>query len=307
MTLSSSKPTYNTVITSDYLEEDVYPEESPALVIIHDSNHEYVHPHWHRGLEIVHSDTGPARFTVDNKVYDIESGDTLIISPYDLHHALIDSPYRGISVTFNGDTIAKLYPFADRYRFSWTAPNASDNDRASLVALLTRIMELSNHQARDRSFLINAALYEMLSLLYTRFTCGIRRPEEIRRGRNIIMEIIGYLNKHYTEPLTETFVAQQFSYSREHFSRLFKRATGNSFKEYLTELRCEDAHAKLLNSKSSVAEISQATGFPSAKSLNDAFRKRYGISPREYRAMHHTKNAAGVSGSAQSTRQRRNA
>ncbi|WEV67034.1 AraC family transcriptional regulator [Bifidobacterium sp. ESL0769] len=288
MALSSPKPTYNTVITPDYLEEDVYPEEYPALVIIHDSNYEYVHPHWHRGLEIVHSASGDARFTVGNKVYDIESGDTLIISPYELHHALIDSPYRGISVTFNGDIIAKLYPFADRYRCSWLAPTASDDDRASLVALLMRIMELSNRQERDRSFLINAALYEMLSLLYTRFTCGIRRPEEIRRGRNIIMEIIGYLNKHYTEPLNETFVAQQFGYSREHFSRLFKRATGNSFKEYLTELRCEDAHAKLLNSKSSVADISRAAGFPSATSFNAAFRQRYGTSPREYRAVRHT-------------------
>lgn len=289
MALSSPKPTYNTVITPDYLEEDVYPEEYPALVIIHDSNYEYVHPHWHRGLEIVHSASGDARFTVDNKIYDIKSGGTLIISPYELHHALIDSPYRGISVTFNGDIIAKLYPFSDRYRFSWSATTASDDDRSSLVNLLTRIMELSNRQERDRSFLINATLYEMLSLLYTRFTCGIRRPEEIRRGRNIIMEIIGYLNKHYTQPLTETFVAQQFGYSREHFSRLFKRATGNSFKEYLTELRCEDAHAKLLNSKSSVADISQAAGFPSATSFNAAFRQRYGTSPREYRAAHHTK------------------
>lgn len=284
----ASPSIHNSVITPDYLEEDVYPEEYPALVIIHEGNYESVRPHWHKGLEVIHAMEGQACFTINSKIYTVKAGDILIVSPYDLHHALITSHYRGISVTFNGEVINKLYPFADRFRFSQSTPNANDADLANLKSQLVRIAELYGRRERNRTFLVNAALYEMLNLLYTKFTCGVRRPEEIRRGRNIIMEIIGYLNKHYTQPLTETFVAQQFGYSREYFSRLFKKATGNGFKEYLTELRCEDAQAKLLNSKSSLTNICQSVGFPSVASLNSAFKQRYGLSPRNYRATHRT-------------------
>ncbi|WEV72765.1 AraC family transcriptional regulator [Bifidobacterium sp. ESL0790] len=278
-------PRAHKIITSDYLEEKVYPEEYPALVIVHNNSHREVPTHWHRGMEIAHAISGNLLFTVGAKKHTVRAGETLLISPYDIHGAVIRDPYKGISITFNADIVNRLYPFADRYLFDIDAPKASDDDRERLNELITTVTEQATSKKHDSGFLLNAALYEMLALLYRNFAYDVRRPEEIRRGRNIIQAIIGYLNAHYTEPLNENFVAEQFGYSREHFSRLFKKATGNSFKEYLTELRLQDAYAKVLTSTIPLADISDSSGFPNKASLNYAFQRRYDFTPKELRQL----------------------
>ena len=85
-----------------------------------------------------------------------------------------------------------------------------------------------------RGFKLNMLLYELLSLLYSRFVSGVRRPELVRSGRNITMQIIGYMTSHRKQHLEATDVAREFGYGREHFCRLFcKCGTG------LIETKCE--------------------------------------------------------------------
>ena len=58
MAIASAPMPYNTLIGPDYREENVYPEEHPGLVIIHDSPDEKAKAHWHPGLEFVYSSHG---------------------------------------------------------------------------------------------------------------------------------------------------------------------------------------------------------------------------------------------------------
>ena len=60
-------------------------------------------------------------------------------------------------------------------------------------------------------------LHELLSLLYSRFVSEVRRPELVRSGRNITMQIIGYMTSHRKQHLEATDVAREFGYGREHF------------------------------------------------------------------------------------------
>ena len=113
-----------------------------------------------------------------------------------------------------------------------------------------------------RGFKLNMLLYELLSLLYSRFVSGVRRPELVRSGRNITMQIIGYMTSHRKQHLEATDVAREFGYGREHFCRLFRKATGKTFKEFLTDLRLDDACRKLSGSSASIASIARECGFP---------------------------------------------
>ena len=63
-----------------------------------------------------------------------------------------------------------------------------------------------------RGFKLNMLLYELLSLLYSRFVSGVRRPELVRSGRNITMQIIGYMTSHRKQHLEATDVAREFGY-----------------------------------------------------------------------------------------------
>lgn len=113
-----------------------------------------------------------------------------------------------------------------------------------------------------RGFKLNMLLYELLSLLYSRFVSEVRRPELVRSGRNITMQIIGYMTSHRKQHLEATDVAREFGYGREHFCRLFRKATGKTFKEFLTDLRLDDACRKLSGSSASIASIAREMRFP---------------------------------------------
>lgn len=141
-----------------------------------------------------------------------------------------------------------------------------------------------------RGFKLNMLLYELLSLLYSRFVSEVRRPELVRSGRNITMQIIGYMTSHRKQHLEATDVAREFGYGREHFCRLFRKATGKTFKEFLTDLRLDDACRKLSGSSASIASIARECGFPDTRALQTAVQRKYGIRAQEYRERYENRN-----------------
>ena len=286
---------YNMVIGPDYLEENVYPQGFPALIILHTDPAEKTKPHWHRGLEVVYADRGETSFWVDDRLHRIEQGGVLLISPYSIHHGCSGEGItpRALSITFNHDALRPVYPFADRYLFDINSPQATRTDREQLVTLAKQALRRYEAGGLERAFLLNATLYDMLHLLYTRFTVGTRRPELTRDGRNLAMQMTGYVDAHHAEPLTAAQTAADFGYSREHFSRLFRKATGMSFKAFLTGVRLEDARERLEHSSASLSQIAKESGFPNQRALHSAFLECYGVAPREYRYT----TAAGMSGS----------
>ena len=101
----------------------------------------------------------------------------------------------------------------------------------------------------------------------------------VRSGRNITMQIIGYMTSHRKQHLEATDVAREFGYGREHFCRPFRKATGKTFKEFLTDLRLDDACRKLSGSSASIASIARECGFPDTRgrrpcNANTAYARR---------------------------------
>lgn len=78
-------------------------------------------------------------------------------------------------------------------------------------------------------------------------------------------------------------MAEQFHFSKEYFCRLFKKYSGITFTQYLTECRVVNAEHLLINTDSSIAEIAQLVGFSDEGRFISQFRKYYGDTPGSYR------------------------
>jgi AraC family transcriptional regulator of arabinose operon len=81
-------------------------------------------------------------------------------------------------------------------------------------------------------------------------------------------------------------MARTAGLSRFHFLRRFKRATGSTPWRYLLELRLARAKNLLIDPACSVAAAATAAGFADPAYFSRLFRKRTGITPREYRSRH---------------------
>jgi AraC-like DNA-binding protein/ligand-binding sensor protein len=98
----------------------------------------------------------------------------------------------------------------------------------------------------------------------------------IRRAKEFIME-------NQTEDLSLGQVAKAVNTSTFHFCKMFKKATGLNFTEYVSRVRVEKARNLLLNPNLRVSEIAYEVGFQSLTHFNRVFKKITGHSPSDYR------------------------
>jgi len=93
-----------------------------------------------------------------------------------------------------------------------------------------------------------------------------------------------YIQQHQGEDLSLGQVARAVNTSTFYFCKLFKKATGINFTDYLSRVRIEKARNLLLNPNLRVSEIAFEVGFQSLTHFNRVFKKLLGQSPTEYRA-----------------------
>jgi AraC-like DNA-binding protein len=89
----------------------------------------------------------------------------------------------------------------------------------------------------------------------------------------------------YFEPLTVADLARAAGLSPAHFSRQFRRTFGEAPHQYLLTRRLERAAALLRNTDRTVTEICFDVGLTSLGSFTTTFRRVYGTTPSDYRAM----------------------
>ncbi len=132
------------------------------------------------------------------------------------------------------------------------------------------------------------------SLVFRIFLWTIRR--NYKKGENLFITerdsgienvalvhgAVEYINANFAT-VTEADAAASINMSYSHFSRLFKRVMGKSFKEYLTATRINAAERMLFETDTPITEIALACGFATSSHFIDRFKRVKGITPRQYR------------------------
>jgi two-component system, response regulator YesN len=101
-----------------------------------------------------------------------------------------------------------------------------------------------------------------------------------------IRKAAAFIRENYSREITLKVVADMVFLNYYYFSQLFKRETGMSFTEYLTQVRMEKAKELLKEVKYKTYEISHMLGYSSSKHFSAIFKKSFGLTPIEYRNKH---------------------
>lgn len=101
--------------------------------------------------------------------------------------------------------------------------------------------------------------------------------------RRLLQRVVERMQADLNANLDLATLAAESGYSRAHFLRTFRAATGQTPHHYLTELRLTRAQALIASKSMSLIDIAAACGFSSHAHLSTAFRSRFGVSPSAYR------------------------
>lgn len=92
-----------------------------------------------------------------------------------------------------------------------------------------------------------------------------------------------YVQEHYAEPIGLANAAEAAELTTSYLSALFKKEMGIGFAEYLLNIRLNQVKRWLQDSDMSIAELSNRAGFTNYQHFCKTFKKKVGISPRDYR------------------------
>ena len=101
-------------------------------------------------------------------------------------------------------------------------------------------------------------------------------PPLVRRAKS-------YVADHESEPITLDAVARALHVSTFYFCKMFKKATGLTFTDYVGRVRVERARVLLLDPHRRISEVAFEAGFGSITHFNRVFRRLVGSSPGDYR------------------------
>ncbi|MDO4787633.1 MAG: response regulator [Johnsonella sp.] len=112
--------------------------------------------------------------------------------------------------------------------------------------------------------------------------CKIKRSQDNKPIR-LAKE---YIQLHYAKPITLEEISEQVGLSPTYFSSVFKKDTGMTFLEYLSEKRMEEAKALLKDTQIPIAGICEQVGYSDLRHFTKLFIKNSGLKPNEYRKIY---------------------
>ena len=121
------------------------------------------------------------------------------------------------------------------------------------------------------------ALSAPLHATHTRVLRAGASPQRVDR-------VLNWIEAHLADELSVDDAAAVAHVSPAAFGRFFRREVGKSFTAYVNDARCGWAALRLMQGPEPIAHIAQACGFPTLSNFGEQFRRRHGMSPRDFRA-----------------------
>ena len=101
-----------------------------------------------------------------------------------------------------------------------------------------------------------------------------------------IIRVRSVLDEEYRDPPSVEQLADTVGLSASRLAHLFRREIGMSIQAYVIERRLVMAAMLIVQSDERISQIAYSVGFGDVSNFNHSFKRRFGMSPRQYRAGH---------------------
>ena len=146
--------------------------------------------------------------------------------------------------------------------------------------------EMEESSDRSTGYVLKTQLLVVYSLLVQYYEQHYMQKRASRTEHYAEIEhSMAYINQNLQEQITLEELAQNAGMSKTYFSTVFKKVTGVTVWDYITNSRVERAVSYLVTQKGkyNISEISELCGFNNAANFNKTFKKKTGMTPSEYK------------------------
>ena len=254
--------------------------------------------HWHNEFEIIYIKKGKGLISIDLDYYEVKENDIVLILPGQLHSIEQDSinvmEYE--NMIFSMDLLESKHndvcfdnyfsPMIKRLIQLQSILNRENCEYYdSLSSCLDNIDEICRHFDKGYELAIKGNLFIFFSTLFNKVPKN-DIPVKKRKSLDKLKLIIKYVENNYAENITIEEISKLCGFSQSHFMKFFKHNMDVSFIEYLNNYRLTIASRLLISSNSSILAIAMESGFDNLSYFNRTFKKRYDMTPSQFRKMY---------------------
>lgn len=247
--------------------------------------------HVHDFVEIAYIAEGRGVHYIGNERLDVERGDIFVIAIGTPHvfrpmskeqdqrlivynclfersfiHGFLDS----IPSTIGLERMFHL----DSYRYYYYKDNQDE-----ILSMMEKLFMEYSLRLCGSEMILSAQVLELLSVLYRCGQQGGHPSSTVSK----LEPVFKHIHSHYHGNVKLEELAALIHVSVSHLQRLFKQSVGQSFTEYMQSLRIAKS-CELLRIAASVREVSIQVGYNDIKFFQTLFKKKTGMTPRQYRS-----------------------
>lgn len=205
---------------------------------------------------------GTLQYTVDGTTYFLEKGDIIYVRKGASRERDPIENAEYVSLNFHSD---KTYDFPIVFK------NGLTEIVRPMLRTIDAIHEYTNKLDDERFYLLLRCIIKQLETQL-----------EVKNEHPLVFQIKSYITKNLSQKITLSSISENTFFSPIHCENVFKKETGYSIIDYVINERIRVAKALLSEGSLSLTEISELVGFSDYNYFSRVFKKRTGLSPKEY-------------------------
>ena len=247
--------------------------------------------HYHDEIELLSVESGCEYFRIDGQKIDVGPGQVIFVNARVPHETgLSGDPVEGVLLQLRAEDFLSVdspesAKYIARLRRSADTPYKVVDDPSLVKRMRGLCEEQTGKKQGYRSFILSG-IHEIVGGLVREgilTDSGITDPDVLPR----LLPALRYIDGHFDEALSLEGVASAVGLNRCYFCRLFKKATGTGFSDYLNFVRVCKAEKLLRETDKTILEISMDTGFSSVSYFTQIFRRYKSCTPSACRRAVH--------------------
>lgn len=222
--------------------------------------------------------SGQGYLEMEGKTYKLKKGHAFLIPPQHIPHYYPDEndPWTYVWIGFSG---LNAIHYMREANLSAINPIMQDDSSQTLRFLLEKL-----HQTfLDAGYLDMNCLGLGYQVMAHILKIGHRKDEYLPQPIQHVNAAKDYIQNNYQFNISIADIASNVGVTTNYLANIFKKVTGMSPKQYLTNMRINRACHLLRINLYSIKEIAKQVGYPNQLHFSSAFKHNIGMSPIEFR------------------------
>jgi AraC-like DNA-binding protein len=264
-----------------------FPLHTASFERSHNTGKARCEPAWHwrpqqplQDYDLWYAVAGKGTMVINGVSFPIRKGSCFLIRPGDTTEATQDPDDRltVIFIHFDITNSASGRPFdasllPERYTLV--------SDTLFIEMLLNRLLQIEYPGGSWQDIEYNLMMKQILLQLYR-----LQQEEHTSsagKQKQAVARVIGYIREDPGRRMSHREIADHVQLSAEYLGILFKKYTGTSIKQYITDVRLERAMHLLMETPMNVSQVAEALGYANVYLFSKQFKERYGAPPSKYK------------------------